>query len=260
MSSLFEQLRETRVASGTVAVWSLGQAGYIYQLPSGQSVLIDPYVTDYAGRVLGADFKRLMPALISPEELGRLDIAAYLLTHHHEDHLDADCVRDLASASFPFFAPPDTIRRLKELGVPGDRCHALNAGDIVEVASFTLAAVSADHGELAPDAIGMIVRAEGKAIYHMGDTCYLGTRFRDHCGDVSIDLLLVPINGKFGNMDEREAAEATRLIRPARAAPCHFWMLPANSGGDPLLFVEYVKKLAPDTDPFLFRQGELLIV
>jgi L-ascorbate 6-phosphate lactonase len=260
LRSLFRQMQDTRVEPGTIAVWSLGQAGYIYKLPSGQSVLIDPYVTDYASRKLGANFKRLMPSLIDPWELNWLDIAAYLITHHHEDHLDAECLRAMAASTFPFYAPPETVSRLEEMGLSKDRCHALHEGDVAVLENFVIAAVAADHGEMAPDAVGFIVRAEGKAIYHMGDTCYLGKRFLDNCAGLSIDLLLAPINGKYGNMNEREAAEATRLINPSRVSPCHFWMLPANSGGDPLLFVESVKSLAPRTVPFLFRQGELLIV
>lgn len=260
MSSLLEQLQKTQAAVGTIAVWSLGQAGYVYKLPSGAVILIDPYITDFAARKLGAAFKRLIPSLITPEELSQLDIAAYLMTHHHEDHLDADCVLAMQSASFPFYAPPETIKQLKALGVPEERCHALIAGSVHELEHFTVASVTADHGEMAPDAVGIIVHAEGKAIYHMGDTCYLDEQFRDNCGAAHIDLLLAPINGKYGNMNEWEAAKAAELISPTRVAPCHFWMLPANSGGDPLYFVDSVGKLAPQTIPFLFRQGELLIV
>ncbi|GGD93550.1 MBL fold metallo-hydrolase [Paenibacillus nasutitermitis] len=260
MTSLLHELQDTAVAPGSIAVWSLGQAGYACKLPSGQVVLIDPYITDYSARRLGHEFKRLMPSVITPEELDRLPIAAYLLTHHHEDHLDADCVTAMKSRDFPFYGPPETIRMLKELGVEEGRCHSLKAGCSHELEEMTISAVFADHGELAPDAVGIIVRAEGKAIYHMGDTCLREDCFRESVKDMQVDLLLVPINGKYGNMNEAEAAQAASLINPAIAAPCHFWMLPGNSGGDPLVFVNNVKSMAPLTIPFLFRQGELLIV
>ncbi|GBF75695.1 hypothetical protein PA598K_04117 [Paenibacillus sp. 598K] len=260
MSALYEQLHSVTPPVGAIAVWSLGQAGYAYKLPCRRVVLIDPYVTDYAEQVLGQDFKRLTPSIIAPAELARLPIAAYLLTHHHEDHLDADCIRAMQSASFPFYAPPTALDKLAELGVAEHRCHALRPGDVHELEGWTIAAACADHGELAPDAVGIIVRAQGKTIYHMGDTCDLGETFRESCGGTPVDLLIAPINGRYGNMDTMEAAEAVRLIAPSLAAPCHFWMLPGNSGGDPLLFAERVRQLSPSTVPFVFRLGELLIV
>ncbi|MDG0810022.1 MBL fold metallo-hydrolase [Cohnella rhizosphaerae] len=260
MGALLREILEMPVGSGRIAVWSLGQAGYVYKFPSGKVALIDPYITDYCERQIGPAFKRLAPSLISPRELGQLPIAAYLVTHHHEDHLDADCVQQMQSGNFPFYAPPETIRRLNEWGVAEERCRPLLAGSVERRGEFTIFGVYADHGELAPDAIGIIVQAGDKAVYHMGDTCLREAEFRKNTAGFRIDLLLAPINGRYGNMNEAEAAAATEIVNPAYAAPCHFWMLPGNSGGDPLQFVEAVEKRAPQTTPFLFRQGEALLL
>ncbi|WP_168735388.1 MBL fold metallo-hydrolase [Cohnella fermenti] len=260
MNSLLCEIQGLTVDPGRLAVWSLGQAGYACKLPTGRVVLIDPYVTDYCGRQLGSAFKRLYPSPIGPGELARLPIAAYLMTHHHEDHLDADCIRELLEEDFPFYGPPETVRRLRELGVDEKRCHSLAEGGGATLRDCAIRAVHADHGELAPDAIGIIIQSERKIVYHMGDTCLREERLRDSVADTRVDLLIAPINGKYGNMNEVEAARAVQIANPAFAAPCHFWLLPGNSGGDPLRFMEAVTEWAPRTTPFLFRQGEMLLL
>ena len=56
-----------RVRQGEIAVFWLGQAGFLIKDSGGRTIAIDPYLTDCCERVAG--FKRLSPKLISPEEL-----------------------------------------------------------------------------------------------------------------------------------------------------------------------------------------------
>lgn len=63
-----------------------------------------------------------MPVLIDLEELDTLQISAFLITDHHEDHLDAECIQRKKSIYIPFNTPPDTIKQLIELGVSTDCC------------------------------------------------------------------------------------------------------------------------------------------
>jgi L-ascorbate 6-phosphate lactonase len=260
MINLRHKLRSLTVQSNQFAVCSLGQAGYIFKTSSDKYIVIDPYLTDFCEHRIGLEFKRLMPSIIEPHELEALPISAYLLTHHHEDHLDVECVQALTSEYFHYYAPPVTIQNLVELGIEEERCQPLYVGAKYDIAGVTVDSVFADHGDHAPDAVGIIVQSEGKTIYHMGDTCLREEEFRQIAENYKIDLLIIPINGKFGNMNEEEAVKAVSILKPKYAVPCHFWMLPGNSGGDPLLFLEGVKLQCPATEALLFQIGEVFIV
>lgn len=260
MINLLQKLQSLEVKSNHMAVCSLGQAGYIYKTSKDQYIVIDPYLTDFCEHRIGLAFKRLMPALIEPAELEKLPLAAYLLTHHHEDHLDVECIQMLTLDNFPFYAPPDTVKILTELGVSEDRCKPLFAGANFEVDGISIHSVFADHGDIAPDAVGIIIEFEGKTIYHMGDTCLREEEFRLIAEQYDIDLLIIPINGKYGNMNEADAVKAVSILKPKYAVPCHFWMLPGNSGGDPLLFLEGIKLDSPASEVLFFQNGEIYML
>jgi L-ascorbate 6-phosphate lactonase len=260
MINLLEKLQSLEVKTNHIAVCSLGQAGYIYKTSANQYIAIDPYLTDFCEHTIGLAFKRLMPALIEPAELEALPLSAYLLTHHHEDHLDVECIQSLTDIDFPFYAPPDSIKILTELGVSAGRCQPLYEGAIYEAEGLSIHSVFADHGDIAPDAVGIIVQFAGKTIYHMGDTCLNENEFRQIAELYKIDLLMAPINGKYNNMNEADAVKAVSILQPKYAVPCHFWMLPGNSGGDPLLFLEGVKLNSPATEALLFQNGEIFML
>src|SRR5689334_13121532 len=87
-SSLEEQIATLEVAPGTAAVVWLGQGGYLFKSPGGQTIMVDPYFSDYAEPFWGV--KRLIPAVI---DATRFTPDVLLITHWHEDHLDMDTVR-----------------------------------------------------------------------------------------------------------------------------------------------------------------------
>ena len=75
--------------------------------------------------------------------------------------------------------------------------------------------VYADHGELAPDALGVVLELDGVMVYHTGDTAYRPVQFQPAI-EMKPDILLPCINGAYGNMDWREAAQLTQLVCAAR--------------------------------------------
>jgi L-ascorbate 6-phosphate lactonase len=260
MINLLQKLQSLDVESNHIAVCSLGQAGYIYKTSKDQYIVIDPYLTDFCEHRIGLAFKRIMPSLIDPSELEALPLTAYLMTHHHEDHLDVECIEALTSIGFTFYAPPDSIQILTELGVAAARCQPLHDGAKYELDGLSIHSVFADHGDSAPDAVGIIVQFEGKTIYHMGDTCLREEEFRQIAGRYNIDLVMAPINGKYNNMTEADAVKAVSILQPKYAVPFHFWMLPGNSGGDPLLFLDGVRTDSPATEALLFQVGEIYML
>ncbi|MBB6670784.1 MBL fold metallo-hydrolase [Cohnella nanjingensis] len=259
-TSIVEQLRTKELARGQMAICSLGQAGFILKADDGTFAIIDPYFSDYCEQTIGYSFKRLMPCLVEPEEVDEIGLSAYLITHPHEDHFDPIGIRAMRDTAFPFFAPSSVVNQLGELGIGGDRCHPLRIGDEASAGGWRFEAIFADHGELAPDAVGFIIRASGRTICHMGDTCFNAEEWAKLNRRFDINLLILPINGKFGNMNEAEAADTVALVAPKKAIPCHFWMLPGNSGGDVLEFLRLAETRAPETDVLLLTQGEIYVL
>ena len=92
----------------------------------------------------------------------------------------------------------------------------------------------------------------------MGDTAFRldlldNELFKD------IDLLLLPINGAFGNLNESQAATVVSKLKPKLAVPCHYWNF-AEHGGNPNLFQQAMKELAPEQKYVLMCQGEGIIL
>ena len=70
-----------------------------------------------------------------------------------------------------------------------------------------------------------------------------------------VDVLILPINGAFGNLNATEGARAAGVIGAELTIPCHYWNF-AEHGGDPALFAETMKTQYPDLSYLLMRPGE----
>ena len=225
-----------------------GQAGFILENEYGTRIGIDLYLSNCCERFFG--FKRLIPYIFAPNELN-LDVL--VATHAHYDHFDIDSVPYiLENTKTKLVCAHDVKPEADKLGLDNNRITYLNVGDTFEDKGIKIHAVNCDHGELAPDALGIIVEIGGKRIYITGDTAYREDYFRDPMFS-DLDLLILPINGAFGNLNEHEAANAAEIINPSRTIPCHYWNF-AEHGGNPQIFAEAMKeKNLPYT---LMRVGE----
>jgi len=92
--------------------------------------------------------------------------------------------------------------------------------------------------------VGYLIKAEGKKVYHVGDSDYIPEM--DELKDV--DVLLIPAGGTY-TMDAEDAAEATIAINPKIAVPVHIW------DTDP---GEYKKKVeaASDVKVLILKPGD----
>lgn len=70
-----------------------------------------------------------------------------------------------------------------------------------------------------------------------------------------LDILIAPINGAFGNMNEKECAEFADAIKPALTIPCHYGMF-ASHGGNPGLFYDIMMNQYPENKFIIMAQGE----
>ncbi len=235
---------------GHVIAWWLGGSGFIFKTPAGTQVYIDPYLSNAAEDIFGAGNKRGFSTPIRAEDV-RAD--AVIATHWHEDHLDPGAIPVIArhSPATRFIMPPSATGHAVSWGVPRDRVVALTAGQTLTVGDVTITAVPARHeagipGWEVPDAIGVVLEAEGLKIYQTGDTEYdVRLRLLKHEG---IDAVIACINGVTGNMDAYEAALLAWQLGARTVIPMHHLLWAGAPGGpdatlDPALFEDTYHKL-----------------
>ncbi|MGV8139661.1 MAG: MBL fold metallo-hydrolase [Mangrovibacterium sp.] len=94
-----------------------------------------------------------------------------------------------------------------------DRYKILKKGEEWKTNGIRIKAVHADHGDLAPDAIGLLIGIEGIKIYHTGDTCFTPDNIKTSL-NTEVDIMIVPINGQYGNMNAAEACRLSSVVKP----------------------------------------------
>ena len=241
---------EVLTARGT-SVFSVGQAGFIIKSSGGQLLAIDLYLSECVERVEGnTGFKRLLPHILEPDEL-KYDVL--ICTHAHLDHFDIDSVPEMMGGGTKLFcsvACEKLVRQL-QLGCYSPFITYVSPGDHYSVGDFDIIFVNCDHGTGAPDAVGVVIQVDGKTIYEAGDTCLRLDRVDEM--PYPLDVLIAPINGAFGNLNEEECSVLAENMKPAVTIPSHYGMF-ASHHGDVGKFYDIMseKKL-----PFLLmQQGE----
>ncbi|MBP3606049.1 MAG: MBL fold metallo-hydrolase [Clostridia bacterium] len=193
----------------------IGQGGYL--LSDGETeICIDPYLSDVVNRVAGR--ARMVEAPFSPSAL-KSD--AVICTHDHLDHVDIDAIPEM-DKGIPFFAPSHAEKTLRACGVT--RYTPFDEGEKITVGAFTVEAVYALHSV---PAIGVLVHHKDITLYISGDTEYDEglTRLKDR----NIDVMIVCINGRLGNMNAEDAARLTRILAPRVGIPTHYGMFESNT-------------------------------
>jgi L-ascorbate metabolism protein UlaG (beta-lactamase superfamily) len=230
-------------------LWWLGQSGFLVKVDD-RFLLLDPYLSDsltekYAGTP--TPHVRMTRCVVDPARLGFVDVVT--ASHGHTDHLDPVTLRAVRPRAL--VCPPG-LRALafERAGVVP---RVVEVDETVGVAGFDFTAVPAEH-ESPGGAVGFVVGSGPWTLYHAGDTTAypgLGERLRPFAPDVA----LLPINGKVGNMDGREAARIAKEARAGVVVPCHFEMFEFNTASPD----EFVAACAELRQPCrVLRAGERL--
>ena len=254
---LSERIKTEVADRNELLVWYLGQAGFLLKTDQKKLIAIDLYLSDAAERLFG--FKRMIPAVIQPEDL---KVDYYLSTHSHVDHLDPDILATVAECDKTFFiGSPDCEAVYQQNGIPNDRYRILKIGDRYESSDLSVRAVYANHGELAPEATGMLIETSGIKVFHTGDTAFDPDKIATSLQS-EIDVLIAPINAQYGNMNAREACQLAEALNPKALIACHFWMFLEHVGeggyGDPATFLQEAKHLPPSITPHVMSPAELI--
>jgi L-ascorbate 6-phosphate lactonase len=258
MGRLAELIQTTIVEPGSLGIFWIGQAGFVYKTPGGSIIYVDPYLTDFVARKyprVGYGFKRITGCPITPEEV-QADLV--VSTHAHEDHLDQGAVPAwLRNPRIHFVGAPDCREPYRQLGVPEDRRAILTIGQVMQFRDFRLTGVYADHGEQTPHAIGILLTVGDITVWQVGDTAYRPERWQDVFA-LGVDVIVPPINGMYGNLNGVEAARLAHDARARVVIPCHFWTF-VEHGSNPLEFMQAREQLAPEVKPVLMAHGELFV-
>ncbi len=243
-------IRGMAVPKDGVGVFWAGQAGFIIKTPEGKLIGIDLYLSNCCERYFG--FKRVLPYILQPYDV---EFDYIVSTHAHYDHFDVDAVPMLMSDKTQLIAAYDVKAECEKLNI-NEKVTYIKVGDEVSAAGVTIKAVPCDHGADTPDAIGLLITANGYKIYIAGDTCYRGDNFANP--ELSgVDLFIPPINGAFGNMDSKDAAKAAGDVNAKLTVPCHFWNF-CEHYGNPGEFIDEMKKSGQNY--YIMRPGEGMVL
>lgn len=198
----------------------LGHGTFRFQLPSGQVIVMDPWIDGN-------------PAYPKSVALDRVDTIC--VSHGHFDHIH-DAI-PLASRFAPeVVAIFETCAWLESKGVKNTR--PMNKGGSQKIGDVTITMTHAVHscgildgGKIVygGEAAGYVLRfADGRSLYFAGDTNVFS--------DMSLieqlyhpELAILPI-GDLYTMSPKEAALACTLLKAGRVIPMHFGTFPPLTG------------------------------
>ena len=231
-----------------------GQAGFILTDKNGYRMGIDLYLSDCCDRYFG--FKRLMPYIYDAD---KLDLDLLVATHAHYDHFDPDSIPTiLQNQKTQLLCAKDCLEETQKLQLDQSRITYLGEGDTYQAGDIKITAMPCDHGKDTPFAIGLLIEIDQKRIFIAGDTCMREDNFGDHRLK-NCDVMIMPINGAFGNLNEAEGAKAAGIVSPQLCIPCHFWNF-AQHGGNPQLFINEMEQNFPHINYLLMRAGERIVL
>lgn len=191
----------------------------------------------------------LIDPFINGNELTDLKVAdekptAILLTHAHNDHV-GDTVELAKSNNAQVVAPVELANYLGSQGLNATGmnlggAHEFDFGVVKFTKAFHSSSYTTEEGEVIYGGMpaGILFKAEGKTIYHAGDTEVFGDM--QIIGERNnIDVAFVPI-GDFFTMGPEDAAYAVELLKPKVVVPIHYNTFPPIKQ-DPELFKSMIK-------------------
>jgi L-ascorbate metabolism protein UlaG (beta-lactamase superfamily) len=232
-------------------LWWLGQSGFLMQW-NGRHLLFDPYLSNSLTQKYASTPKPHVPMserVVAPERLGFVDVVTS--SHNHTDHLDAQTLQPLLAAAkhdVSIIVPAASLEfAAKRLNLDPGRFVTLDAGQRLEASGFEIAAIAAAHETLDTDErgqflyLGYVVRAGGRTVYHSGDTVvYEG--MVEVLKPCRVDMAILPINGKVGNMGGPDAARLGKEIGAGLVVPCHYDMFEFNTAS-PVQFIAECERI-----------------
>ena len=185
---------QTAIDSLMEGIRWLGHASFLIE--DSVAIYIDPYD---------------LPKGLPPADL-------ILITHDHSDHFSPGDIGNILKTSTVVVSVKSVCDAL-----PAKVKHSrvVAPGDTITIGEVTIAAVPSynikkDFHPKKKGWVGFVVEADGRSIYHAGDTDLI-----PEMKDIDADIALLPAGGTY-TMDADEAAKAANLIGPKVAVPMHW--------------------------------------
>lgn len=267
--ALLAEIATTRPEPGSIAVWWLGQSGFLIKSASS-TIVVDPYLSESLTRKYAASSRphiRMTAAPCRGSDLSSIDLL--VASHKHSDHLDPETALPILAASpaCRLVLPSSLVDHARSLGIPPERMIGLDAGESVRVNDRdSLRAIPSAHEQLDTDAqgrhlyLGFVLQIEGLRLYHSGDSV-LFDALPDWIGPVPPDVMFLPINGRDpnrgvpGNMTAAEAVDLAARVRPRYIAPHHYDMFTFNTVSVDEFRAES-RRLPPGVEAIILRCGQ----
>jgi L-ascorbate metabolism protein UlaG (beta-lactamase superfamily) len=197
--------------AGKIQLTWLGHATFIVVSPGGTRLMIDPFIMGN-------------PKTPKAHKTLELKLDAIVISHAHGDHA-SDAVELAKKSGATVIGAHDYVKSLK---IPDGQKMGGNVGGKIKIKDVTVHLVPAMHGsQPGGRPLGLIIEfADGRSIYHTGDTWIFG--------DMSLiqeiyspDIILLQTGGGPYNQDPKTAALAiSKFFTPKVIVPMHYGTFP----------------------------------
>src|SRR5690625_1849460 len=267
---LIKEIKNTKTYTSEVAIWSLGQSGFIIK-SNDNFICIDPYLTySIEENDPDTEFKRVIPPPLAPKLLKGVD--GVLVTHFHDDHMNLETLKQISDNSEKtlFVSPASHSSFMSNVGIRYIKQVSNDSKFLIK--DFSITPVEVAHTRYERDAngnpfyFGYFIEVNGVKMFHSGDT--VATKeIINQVSELQPDIVFVPINGEdyartargiVGNMNYREAADFGVSVGADLIIPNHYDMFPNNSE-NPAYFVDYIFHNYPSQKFHMMVAGERFI-
>lgn len=168
------------------------------------------------------------------------------------------CRSSRNNPSCRFAAPAGCDAGLTEAGVAAAARLILEPHGRYEVDGVVIHTAPADHGDLSPTALCLVLEFEGLRVLCTGDTAFRPQAMKP-LFEPRPDVMLPCINGVFGDMGPIDAAMIVHEARPRYAIPCHFGMFAEQGASDPAGFLYASRHFSPEVSAMILKPGECFV-
>ena len=244
--TLLTDIRQTAPLNGEVAVWWLGQSGYVFK-SAHATWFIDLYLSDHLTQKYADTAQphiRMTQAPLKAQDMS--EVSFIFATHRHSDHLDPISIRQImhASPQARLVLPQAClVYATEQLGLPRERLIPTRGEECLTLKGLTVQVIPSAHPMLSYDeedgypCVGYVFETDGITLYHSGDTLvYKG--LVDRLRRYEIDVAFLPINGTTPqlqalnvppNMNMTDAIHLAQQTATSCLIPCHYDMFTFNT-------------------------------